>query len=293
MMRNLLGAGVWASVWAAALVSLAACGGPSSDAAQGQAPAAETAHADAEHGAGHGADHGAEAGVPTDQSFSTAVGGDGHGMHAYKPPDVNTLGGAFELTEASAGKAFTQDDLQGGWSLIYLGYMECLEACPIALKSMPVAVKDLKAAGIDARAVFIDINAPRLDDMTGAMGHGAHDAAQNAPAGHGGHGAATMTGPEVRRQAIAKWSKQYDPGIVMLSGTRKQLMQAKRIFQTRVEQSMLPTQEAIHHLNHTTMIYVMNPAGKIVGLLYHSDASTKMADTVKELARPGSTASRT
>lgn len=231
-------------------------------------------------------------GPPTDESFVVGEGVDGHGLH-YEAPPLETLGGKFDLVNVSDGKLFTDQDLKGAWSLIYLGYMECLEACPIALKSMPVAVKEINAAGIPARAIFIDINAPRLDDMTGAMGHGAGEsharaaAADLASGGHGDHGAG-VTGPEIRRRAIKEWAKTYDPSIVMLAGSRKQLLQAKRIFLTRVEQTMMPTKEVIHHLNHTTTIYVMNPEGRVTGLLYHSDSSKQMVQTVKELARPGS-----
>lgn len=286
MMKHAIKAGIGASV----LLMLAACGGGQSpDAAAAASP--DAALASAGHAGGHGEGH--EAGEATDMEFATEAVQDGHGMHGYTPPSLDQLGGKLELVEATGGKLFTDKDLTGSWSLVYLGYMECLEACPIALKSMPVAVKEIQAAGIDAKAVFIDINAPRLDDMSGAMGHDAHAAAEHPAGGHGAHDAAATTGPEVRRKAIVEWGKQYDPSIIMLAGSRKQVNQAKKIFLTRVEQSMLPTKETIHHLNHTTYIYVMNPEGKVAGLLYHSDSTKAIADTVRELARPGSVAAAT
>jgi protein SCO1/2 len=289
MIRTVLKAGLGAAI----LLVLAACGGESSQGAA--ADVAGLSPADAERVSGENDSVSADGEQVAVNSDSAIVGEgrDGHGVH-YETPPLESLGGKFELINAADGSAYTDSQLLGSWSLIYLGYMECLEACPIALKSMPVAAKEINEAGVPIKSVFIDINAPRLDDMSGAMGHGAGESHAQAAAAdvssgaHAGEHGAGVTGPEVRRLAIKDWSKIYDPSIVMLAGSRKQLNQAKRIFQTRVEQSMMPTQESIHHLNHTTAIYVMNPEGKIVGILYHSDPSGLMARTVKELARPGS-----
>jgi len=275
---------------AAAMLAVSGCGGEAPPSAAASVAGVQLADDSAQAG---GEPELVVDGPTTNESFVVGEGVDGHGVH-YDAPPLETLGGKFDLTNVADGKLFTDQDLLGSWSLVYLGYMECLEACPIALKSMPAAVKEINAAGIPARTIFIDINAPRLDDMTGAMGHGAGESHAQAAAAdvesgaHSGDHGAGVTGPEVRRRAIKEWGKIYDPSIVMLAGSRKQLLQAKRIFQTRVEQTMLPTKEVIHHLNHTTAIYVMNPEGKVAGLLYHSDPSKLMAQTVKELARPAS-----
>jgi cytochrome oxidase Cu insertion factor (SCO1/SenC/PrrC family) len=212
---------------------------------------------------------------------------DGHGEHSYDVPPMESLGGSFQLVEATKAQAFTDQDLKGSWALVYFGYMECLEACPIALKSMPAAVDQLNAAGIATKAVFVDINAPRLDDMTGNMGHGGqHGGAKLASAsGHGGHGGQALTGPEIRRQAIAKWGPAIDPDVIFLSGTRKELAVAVKAFQSRIEAAMLKNDEPIHHINHTTNIYILDPTGQVTGVVYHSDSVKVMSDTVKAMAK--------
>lgn len=280
MIRRLL----TASMSITAFAVLAACSQEavsvaSSVHAEGHAPA--ESHGDA-------ADHAA----PSADRVS------GHGTHDYVAPDITRMNGEFELVNAKTGGAFTQKDLLGSWTLIYMGYIECLEACPIAMASIPKAVDKLNALGISTKAVFIDINAPRLDDLSGGVGHSAAPAAQAAsgasPHGsaHGGaHGAAAgagdvpinelkVTGPEIRRQAIAKWGEKQDPDVILLSGSRKQVMTAGKLFKSRAEQTMMPTEEAIHHLNHTTYIYAMNPKGDVVVLLYHSDSPQLMVDEV-------------
>ncbi len=214
---------------------------------------------------------------------------DGHGEHSYDVPPMESLGGSFQLVEATKAQAFTDQDLKGSWALVYFGYMECLEACPIALKSMPAAVDQLNAAGIATKAVFVDINAPRLDDMTGNMGHGGqHGVAEPvSSSGHSGpgHGGQALTGPEIRRQAIAKWGPAIDPDVIFLSGTRKELAVAVKAFQSRIEAAMLKNDEPIHHINHTTNIYILDPTGRVTGVVYHSDSVKVMSETVKVMAK--------
>lgn len=216
----------------------------------------------------------------------------GHSGHDYTPPELSELGGEFQLVDIH-GRPFSDADLRGSWSLVYLGYMECQEACPIALASLPAAVQKLSGHGISARTVFIDINAPRLDDMTGGAAHrmagspgdsGAHGAGHQS--GHSGdHGA--KTGPEVRRLALAEWGKELDQEIIILSGTRKQTSTAQRLFQARIESSMLRKEAMGHQLNHTTNVYVLNPEGEVAGLLYHDTAVGEMVAKVRELASAG------
>lgn len=213
------------------------------------------------------------------------------------------MNGAFELVNAKTGAAFSESDLRGSWTLLYMGYIECLEACPIAMKTMPQAVDQLNARGLQTKAVFIDINAPRLDDLSGGVAHSANKAADKVQ--HGGAHAAShssvgagdvpvnelkLTGPEVRRRAIAEWGKTQDPDVILLSGSRKQVLAAGTLFKSRAEQTMMPTKEAIHHINHTTYIYGISPQGDVVALLYHSDSPTMIVDEMvaasKTIASP-------
>jgi len=227
----------------------------------------------------------------------------GHGTHDYVAPDIEQMRGDFELVNARTGGAFTEKDLLGSWTLLYMGYIECLEACPIAMASMPQAVDKLNAMGIPSKAVFIDINAPRLDDISGGAAHAAKSAGQDISGAHGStHSASTgpvpagelhVTGPEVRRLAIAKWGEKQDLDTVLLSGTRKQVLTAGRLFKSRAEQTMMPTEETIHHINHTTYIYALNPKGDVAVLLYHSDSPLMMVEEILAASKAGPAASKT
>lgn len=291
MIRSVLQAAAGVTFFAA----LAAC--------SGQGAAVEpVAHA-AEHAAnalldGSGLDGSGHDG-PADHAAPEGERKSGHGTHDYVMPDVTEMTGDFELVNAKTGVAFTQKDLLGSWTLLYMGYIECLEACPIAMASMPQAVDKLNAMGVPTKAVFIDINAPRLDDVSGGVGHTATAASAHGSShgsAHGSEAALTgagdvpvnelvVTGPEIRRQAIATWGEKQDPDTILLGGSRKQVMAAGRLFKSRAEQTMMPTKEAIHHINHTTYIYALNPKGDVAVLLYHSDSPQLMVDEVVEVSK--------
>jgi len=267
-------------VMCAAVLAAAACSGQE---ASVEAVARAEAHAD-------GGDHSV---ATVGHAAADSKRQSGHDTHSYVPPDIAQMTGKISLVNAKTGATFTEQDLLGSWTLLYMGYIECLEACPMAMASIPQAVDKLAAMGIPAKAVFIDINAPRLDDLSGGTGHSATDAGAHGGA-HGGAGDVpvnelTMTGPEVRRQAIAKWGEKQDPDVILLSGSRKQVMDAGRLFKSRAEQTMMPTKEAIHHINHTTYIYALNPKGEVVVLLYHSDSPQLMVDEVVAVSKAAPT----
>jgi len=221
-----------------------------------------------------------------------ATGSSGHGLHDYEPPPLETLGGEFSLIDVS-GAAFTNTDFLGAWSLVYLGYMECQQACPVVMATLPGAVGRLRAEGLPAKAVFIDINAPRLDDPTGGLRHSVVEAVNGNGGSHATHSSApvpeskSLTGPEVRRVALAAWGKNIDKNMLVLSGTRKQVLTAMRIFQTRAETNMMPSNEPGHRINHTTHVYIIDPEGKVAGLLYYDSTPDEMVSAVKKLANAG------
>ena len=172
-----------------------------------------------------------------------------------------------------------EKDLLGSWTLVYFGYMECLEACPIAMESMPEAVDQLNAAGMPTKAVFIDINAPRLDDLTGGWGIGDGTRARTAAGAWIRHAHApwrreSVTGPEIRRQAIAKWGRQTGPGHDLPVGHAQAADdRGHRLFQSRVEAAMMKNARADPpHQSHDQHLRAESRRAMWPGVLYHSDS---------------------
>ncbi|WP_424339792.1 SCO family protein [Henriciella sp.] len=221
------------------------------------------------------------AGAADDAEGTSGHGG--HGGHDYAPPALSELGGAIDMVDQS-GLPFTEENFLGHYSLVYAGYMECLEACPLGVGTVQAAAAALSASGLETEAVFIDIRAPRLDDMTGGMhGHDKDHASMMKP------GAAGMpkTGPEIRREALGEWAEEKGGSLRVLSGTRKQVRGTVQAFMVRAEANMARNAEAGPRLNHTTHVYLIGPDGAVKDLFYHDTPLDEMVAGVEAAAAKG------
>ncbi len=186
--------------------------------------------------------------------------------HAYVAPTPGELGGAISLRDA-AGASFTNEHLRGRWTMLYFGYTRCRSACPVALPTLAAAADALNEGGVPTRAVFVDIEAApapiRLRSLSTAHGgeplHGAH-----APA------------------ASAAFR-----GVSFLSGSRAQIRQALTAFRVRTEHVPPRTSlgESGHSINHTTAIFVIDPAGAVTGYVYHTISPADLEAYVLHRAR--------
>lgn len=187
---------------------------------------------------------------------------DGHEGHGYVPPPVGVRPAELSLVDA-AGRPFTTANLQGRWTLVYFGYSRCRTACPIALPAIRDAAAALRAQGREAQAVFVDIDAApqplrlRSANQDGHQGH--------AHAGHAGDDMAAL-------------AREF-PSVMFLTGRRGQVRGALEAFRVRTEHVPPRTQlgEQGHSINHTTLIYVMDPTGALAGYAYHDTSVEALA----------------
>lgn len=191
----------------------------------------------------------------------------GHGAHddtshAYVAPNPGELGGELSLRDAE-GRAFTNADLRGRWTMLYFGYARCRAACPIALPTLAAAAEALKQRGLAAQAVFVDIEAAPAPIQLRAQPHGEDH-------GHGAHA------PPLEI-----------PGVTLLSGNRLQIRQALTAFRVRADHMPARTQlgETGHSINHTTAIYIIDPSGAVVDYVYHTVAPDELIAKIEGRAR--------
>lgn len=191
-------------------------------------------------------------------------GGHAGSSHAYVAPNPGDLGGAISLRTAS-GAAFTNADLRGRWSMLYFGYARCRSACPIALPTLAAAADTLNERGVVAQAVFVDVEAAPAPVQLRSQ-----PAAQHAGHGHGAHAVAHAF-----------------PGVTQLSGNRLQVRQALAAFRVRTDHMPPRTElgETGHSINHTTAIYIIDPSGAVVDIVYHTIAPAELIANVARRAR--------
>ncbi len=193
--------------------------------------------------------------------------------HGYEAPALESLGGEITLRDV-AGHAVTSANLHGGWRFVYFGYSRCRSACPIALPTLDDAAARLRANGLDARAVFIDVDASatplhmRSQDGSGEMGSM--------------HSHVSMD----EQTALATLAQQF-PLILFLTGSRLQVRHAVEAFHVRAEHMPPRTDlgEMGHSINHTSLIYVLDPQGTVAGYYYHDVRPEVLSAFVAERAQ--------
>jgi protein SCO1/2 len=150
------------------------------------------------------------------------------------------IGGPFELVDG-AGKPVTDQDFRGKIMLIYFGYTHCPDACPTALNDMAQALDKLGEGRKRVAPIFITVD-PERD-----------------------------TGSDLTDYVAA-----FGPDFIGLTGTPEQLAQARKAF--HVYAAKHPTTDGDYDMDHTSIIYIMDPSGGFIGTFTHEsdpDAITR------------------
>ncbi|HEY3908915.1 MAG TPA: SCO family protein [Stellaceae bacterium] len=158
----------------------------------------------------------------------------------------SAIGGPFQLVDQN-GRIVTNTQLEGKWLLVYFGYTHCPDACPTALNNIAVALHDLgaKQRG-EVRPVFITIDPAR--DTSAVM---------------------------------KDYVTAFDAPILALTGTAKQV--AKAADDYRVYYAKQPEPGGDYSMDHSSIIYVMDPKGRFSASFSGADSPQEMAARLKQL----------
>lgn len=193
-----------------------------------------------------------------------------HDYHASAPPDPATIDTNFDLRDVY-GRAVRSIDLRGRWTLLYFGYARCTTACPIAIPTIMEAARRLNDRGIPTRAAFVDIDAPPL-----GVRQLRTDVSTAASREHEGHDLA---------EAARELQANIGSGLLVLTGTRGQVNAAVARFQVLREHTPPRAQESGHSMNHSTLVYIMAPNGKVEGYLYHTAETDQFVRFIRQRSR--------
>jgi protein SCO1 len=152
------------------------------------------------------------------------------------------IGGPFSLVDG-AGKNVTDRDFRGKFMLVYFGYTHCPDACPTTLSDMGAALDKLPA---DDKAkivpLFITVDPER--DTPDIMGDYAH---------------------------------AFGPEFVGLTGSKEAIAAAEQKY--HVYAAKHPLEHGDYAMDHSSIVYVMGPDGKFLGV-------------IEDAAKPGDMAQR-
>jgi cytochrome oxidase Cu insertion factor (SCO1/SenC/PrrC family) len=158
------------------------------------------------------------------------VGAAGYaGYRAFTPGEAPqiAIGGPFSLVDGS-GRAVTDQNFRGRWMLVYFGYTHCPDACPTTLNTLAEAMDALGPVKQKAIVpVFISVDPDR-----------------DTPA------------------IMQDYVKSFGPEFVGLTGSQQQVGGAEHAY--RVYAAKHPTSNGDYDMDHSSIVYVMNPEGQFV-----------------------------
>ena len=155
------------------------------------------------------------------------------------------IGGPFKLVDQN-GNTVTNTDLEGKWLLVYFGYTHCPDACPTALNNIALALSDLGPGKTDVRPVFITIDPAR-------------DTAK----------------------AMKDYVSAFDAPILALTGSDAAIAQAAGEY--RVYYAKHPEAGGDYSMDHSSIIYVMDPKGRFTASFTGEDPPELIAARLKKL----------
>lgn len=155
-----------------------------------------------------------------------------------------SIGGPFRLTD-QYGKTVTQADFRGRYMLIYFGYSYCPDVCPTTLGVMAQALEKLGAQSERVVPVFITV-----------------DPARDTP------------------KVLADYMKAFGPNFIGLTGSNDQIKAVEKEY--RVYAAKRPLENGNYGMDHSSVIYLMGPNGKMVSFYDEAMSPDDLAKDLKE-----------
>ncbi len=162
-------------------------------------------------------------------------------------PLADGPGGPFTLT-AHTGETVSDTQFRGQYMLVYFGYSFCPDVCPLDLQKLSVALYQLEEEGYDTTPIqplFITIDPER--DTT---------------------------------DELATFVPDFHPRLLGLTGTLDQITEVARDFKVYfAKREQEGTEDYL--MDHSALIFVMDPNGKYVRLFSSRDKPADIAESLK------------
>ena len=157
---------------------------------------------------------------------------------------------AFRMADAETGREVTARDFRGKVMLLYFGYTNCQDVCPMTLHNIALVLKRLGKEASRVRALFVTVD-PHRDTLA----------------------------------VLRQYTHLFAPGIAGLRGTADRLAALARRY--HLGYSVSPaTASHPYEVTHSSAIYVFDAHGKARLLIPSLDNSTSdIAGTASALAR--------
>lgn len=173
---------------------------------------------------------------------------------AIADPLAGRFGGPFSLTNHD-GERVTDADFRGKHMLVYFGFTQCADLCPVDLPTIATALDLLGAQADQLQPLFITVD-PQNDT------------------------------PAVLKDYVGA----FHPKLVGLTGTPDEIAAAAKAY--RVHRLRIPNTPAqrqhsghSHTIDHGSLTYLMGPDGKFLTLIPHGAEAARMAAVIRHYLR--------
>ncbi len=161
-----------------------------------------------------------------------------------------TVGGPFALTD-QFGKPRTDADFRGRYMLVFFGFTNCPDICPIELQTMSDALDQLEAKqAAKVTPIFITVD-PARDT------------------------------PDTLRTYVAN----FHPRLVALTGSAEAIgavAKSYRVFYAKATGANAPSDPAAYILDHSAVVYLMGPKGEYVAHFSPGTTARAMAEDLRD-----------
>ena len=162
------------------------------------------------------------------------------------------IGGPFALTDQD-GRAVTDKDYAGDYKLVYFGFTNCPDVCPVDMGKITAALKILGKDADRLKPIFITVD-PQRDT------------------------------PEV----IKSYLKNFDPRFTGLTGTKEQIDAVKKSYKIYAEEGEHMQGAGHDHMDsymvsHSAYTYLMSPDGHLAALFGSEDTPEVIAARLAEI----------
>ena len=139
-----------------------------------------------------------------------------------------SVGGPFSLVDQT-GKRVTDASFRGRYLLVFFGYTYCPDVCPSSLQVI--------AAALDKLGTQAEVIQPVLITL---------DPERDTP------------------EKMAAYVKSFHPRLIGLTGTLKEIEQVTKTYRVYAKKVTDPAHPADYTLDHSSIVYLMDPAGRLV-----------------------------
>lgn len=154
------------------------------------------------------------------------------------------IGGPFTLVN-SRGEAVTDQTFRGRWTLVFFGFTFCPDVCPTAMSEVAATLHDLGPLADRVQPLFVSI-----------------DPARDTP------------------EHLGQFTAAFDRRIEGLTGSPEQVAAAAKAYGAYYRKV---GDGADYTMDHSAIIYVMNPEGRFVTSFNHLSGAERMVQALRPL----------